>query len=547
VDYVQLMSVRQRAPSGNDSKPEDETRTLRSTMCLSWLCLRRIPISTVFLLERLQVWFSSLFHCLGQITYNAVDVKMYTLEDELEYTFVATEPQMPEKRTAPETSSGINSLIAAANKNDRFHLLEDDVPAANLNNPIHPIFWWFECDGPMKQMLHLASQFLTHDSVLTFFVPLLFGRELTKANGETAKSCLSNPFLHASEAEQKELLDGVRQALHCLAHSLELRFIVPEKRVYARTLTSTAKPGHTSVCSPVFQRNLTVVIEIADRFSHFYYSEDSYNASSRCAQFRHDFLFASTLIHEIVHSVGVLRRGNLVEPCIHTDHPDTEWGYAWEHFIFGCVINPQDRTQSGTHLLMRKVWAGSSIAEEAGGKEYCDVPISYVAQWFREETWGTIADQGPTAIPLPTTHFKIQSSRKFGAWIVSTDCPSVKQDIIALNGDWRRQSRKIDANGLPISVFARIFWRSQTTEVLQKSNVQTPLRMPWRMKDYQTHGQEPLVGKVVHTAVSNTAPKSRPVYQIISNKTTCSSRKRKAGSESDTDHASKMKKRKRKK
>jgi hypothetical protein len=66
------------------------------------------------------------------------------------------DPQILEKHTARETGSGINSLITAANKNDRFNLLEDDVPAANLDNPIHPIFWCFDSEGPMKQMLHLA-------------------------------------------------------------------------------------------------------------------------------------------------------------------------------------------------------------------------------------------------------------------------------------------------------------------------------------------------------------------------------------------------------
>jgi hypothetical protein len=383
------------------------------------------------------------------------------------------------------------------------------------------------------------SCFLTHDSVLTFFIPLLYGHELTKFNGETPKSCLSNPFLHASDAKRKKLLAGVREALHCLAHSLELRFIVPEKRVYARTLASKAKPAHTSVCSPILRRNLTAVIEIADRFSHFYSSEDGYNASSRCAQFRHDFLFASTLVHEIVHAVGVLRRGNLIEPCIHADHPDTEWGYAWEHFIFGCVINPQDRTTSGTHLLMRKVWANSATAEEAGGKEYCDVPMSYIAQWFREETWSVIADQGPTAIPPPTTHFKIQSSRRYGAWIVSSDCPSIKQDIVALHGDWRRQSRKLNTNSLPVSASARVFWKSQTTEVLQRSNVPSPLRLSWVKAVCQIPSQKPPVGTVVLTTVSDSVQKLRTVCLIASPKTTCTSRKRKA-EDSKTDRASKM-------
>jgi hypothetical protein len=153
-----------------------------------------------------------------------------------------TDQQKSEKRTAPETSSGINSLIAAANSDDRFKLLEDDcVPAANLTNAIHPIFWWFDCDGPMKQMLQLASHFLAHDSVLVFFVPLLYGRLLMRNNGSTIKSYLSDPFVHCSDARPEEIIAGVRQALHCLAHTIEFRFMKPEKRVYARTLTKLTR------------------------------------------------------------------------------------------------------------------------------------------------------------------------------------------------------------------------------------------------------------------------------------------------------------------
>ncbi|KAH3976861.1 hypothetical protein HBI56_016230 [Parastagonospora nodorum] len=391
-----------------------------------------------------------------------------------------TDQQTSDKRTAPETSSGINSLIAAANKDDRFKLLEDDrVLAGNLENPIHPIFSWFDCDGPMKQMLHLASQFLAHDSVLIFFVPLLYGRELTRNDTKPRRTYLSDPLAHASGLERQEMLAGVRLALRCLAHSIDFRFMKPEKRVYARTLTKTAKAVHTSACSTIFQQRLIAVIEITDHFLRFYHSDDGYKASSRCAQFRHDFLFASTLIHEISHAVGVMRRGNLMEPCVHVDDPDSEWGYAWEQFVFGCVINPQDRTKLGTNLLMRKVWGDATAAEEAGGKEYSDVSMSYIAQWFRQETWDIIANRGPTAIPPPPAHFKIQSSRMCGAWIVSTDCIAIKPDLVALRRAWERQRASLNTLSRETPTSSKIFWRFLDTEKLQRSNVPMPLRVPW--------------------------------------------------------------------
>jgi hypothetical protein len=378
----------------------------------------------------------------------------------------------------------------------------------------------------MKQMLQLASQFLTHESTLIFFVPLLYGRELKKEYGKTTRVYLSGP-LASTNATREQLIKGVRRALYCLAHSIKFRFMKPEKRVYARTLTKAARPIHTSTCTTLFQGKLTAVIEIADRLMHFYQRDDGYAASSRCAQFRHDFIFASTLVHEIVHAVGVMRRGNLIEPCIRINDPDPEWGYAWEHFIFGCIINPQDRTQPGTNLFMRKVWADPNVAEDAGGKEYSDVPMSYIAQWFRQETWDVIARQGPTAIAAPVTHFKIQSSRKYGAWIVSTDCINIKPDIVALYQKWKLRSRKLDADGRPTTPASKILWRFQTSEALQRANVPTPVRIPWKPAIFQICGENSSRSDTSHRTSSRTVHKMRDICQAMSTSPICNLQKRK--------------------
>jgi hypothetical protein len=211
-----------------------------------------------------------------------------------------------------------------------------------------------------------------------------------------------------------------------------------------------------------------------------YYRDGEYASASRCAQFRHDFHFAATLVHETVHAVGVLRRGNLDEPHIRVDCPETEWVYGWEQFMFGNLINPQDRTRPGTHLLMRKVWADQKKADEAGGKEYADVPISYIAQWFCKETWDLLAKYGPIAVSVPTAHFKIQSSNKFGAWIVSTDRPEIKKDLEVLHGQWKRRSAspEQDSSMPPAGCMpsSKILWKLLATAQLQKDNVPAPVR-----------------------------------------------------------------------
>lgn len=345
----------------------------------------------------------------------------------------------------------------------------------------------------MKQMVQLASQFLSHDSLLIFFIPLMYGRKLTDITNGSRKAYLSDPIANVSRERRSQYMNGVREALHCLSHSVQFQYAPPIKRVYARTLRSERTPAHSSSCCPAFQRKYSCDIELADNFASYY--NEKYSTASRCEQFRHDFLFAATLVHEIVHAVGVLRRGDLSEPHIRVDCPETEWGYGWEHFMFGNVINPQDRTKPGTHLLMRKVWADQKAAEDAGGKEYCDVPMSYIAQFFRKETWKIVAKQGPTAIPPPKAHFKIQSSNKYGAWVVSSDHPDVKQDLVELQDQWKRRtpSSKEEPSrssstlvGKPRSTMIR--WRSQTTEELQRMNVSGPVRIPKRLQQCMTCG-----------------------------------------------------------
>ncbi|KAF1831992.1 hypothetical protein BDW02DRAFT_605194 [Decorospora gaudefroyi] len=456
------------------------------------------------------------------------------------------------KRLAPETSSGINGLIAACNKNDRFKLLEDDgVLPGNLDNHVHPMFHWFDCEGPMRQMLQLASHFITHESLLIFFVPLLYGRELTSTVGCTSKTYLSDPLASVCEEKRAIYLAGVREALHCLGHSVSFRFQPPTKRVYARTIRDNEGPAHTSSCCPAFQGRYSCRIELADYFRD-YYRDGEYEAASLCAQFRHDFLFAATLIHEIVHAIGVMRRGNLNEPYIRVDCPETEWGYGWEHFMFGNVINPQDRTRRGTHLLMRKIWADPKGAERAGGKEYSDVPMSYIAQWFRKETWDTVAEEGPTAIPAPIAHFKIQSSNKFGAWIVSSDCAEIKQELIKFQEDWEprpHSSSPMARSSSPTAGRARasrILWKLLTTEKLQRDNVPTAERISQRLQYDLTCS--PRLHKTrpgAKTSMQPTLASGLGSVAACSAHTpidSCVSRKRSADSQDDGSHVNKVRK-----
>ena len=437
------------------------------------------------------------------------------------------------KRAGTIPSCGINGLINAANKNDRFKLLEDDaVLPANLTNPVHPIFRQLEGQRHLHLALQLASQFLLHDRLLEFFVPLLFGRQMHSCKSQM--TYLSDPMIYASEAKQAQLLSAVRDALLCLADRTEICFVDHEKQLsYARTIATDFNTTLATTCCKAHQKAVSPKIELNDKFLRFYSKAKGYALASRCAQYRHDFLFAATLVHEVVHAVGVMRRGDLVEPHYRQGYPETEWGYAWENFMFGSILNPQDKNQPGTHLLMRKVWADRNIANANGGKEYCDVSMSWIAQWFRNETWNIVAEQGPTAIAPPVTHFKVQISHRLGAWVITSDRADVRKDISELYKHWQRQNRQLKfeeptEDGRQASYM--IYFNNRTKAQLQESNVPIPPRVrdtlkPSLIKTLLSSGK-PDHGIAKPLCAVNKPPTKTPLVIVDRTPSPCGTRKR---------------------
>ncbi|KAF2640940.1 hypothetical protein P280DRAFT_498722 [Massarina eburnea CBS 473.64] len=382
---------------------------------------------------------------------------------------------------------GINELIAAANKNDRLNLLDDStVPSSNLDNAIHPIFHdasFLEKSLHLRQALQLASLFLRQDKLLEFFIPLTYGRQ--QVDSATGKSYLSNPVSWKSDAEIKLYINGVRQALHCLEHCLIFRWVSGEgtERLWGRTRFFERRPSHTSTCSNAFKYKNSVLIELNNKLLHFYDDEETgYRTRSKCDQFRHDFQVATTLIHEIVHAFGAMRRGGLTEPFIRLDYPSdsAEWGYAWENFMFGAIINPQDRTTYGTHVQLRKTWADIALAKANGGKEYSAIPVRWTAQWFRKETWAKIEKTGPLAIPPPVTRLKFVSSTKYHRWVIMTDVPETRDDIAQLHDAAVAAKLKSPHCTQRDLELRRVVWTLVDSEFLQKSNVPIPKRVPER-------------------------------------------------------------------
>ncbi|KAF2121283.1 hypothetical protein BDV96DRAFT_476667, partial [Lophiotrema nucula] len=334
-------------------------------------------------------------------------------------------------------------LIAAANTHDRFRLLEDHrVQEPNLDIPIHPIFHAsnFPNAGQtvyenLQQGLRLASMFLHHDSTLEWFVSPLLGHSLI----DTAswKTYLSNPTNHKTDFGKTMLKKRVRQALQCLSHCIHFRFVdTGDQKFYARTQIHPARPPHKPICTKIFGSTQSVRIDI--RKQYWNYLQKNYASSSLCEKLRQDFSFAVNIVHELCHAIGVMRRGDLIEPHIRLDHPDNpEFGYAWENFMFGGILNPFDRSSDGISFLMRKVWAEDKDAMDAGGKEWTAVPVSYVAQWFQTSTWDLVAKYGPTAIPPPPIKLRLRATRSH--YTVLTGNPDALADVSKLQKETQKQ------------------------------------------------------------------------------------------------------------
>lgn len=135
--------------------------------------------------------------------------------------------------------------------------------------------------------------------------------------------------------------------------------------------------------------------------------DTEYATSNICDILRFDFMLATTIMHELTHAFGIMCRGDLKEPYHRLTNPQAEWGWSWEDFALGGIINPFDRTSARISFLMGKVWLSDKVAYTAGGKQWTAVPMAWICQWFRKSTWAAIAENGPSVVLPPTCALKL--------------------------------------------------------------------------------------------------------------------------------------------
>lgn len=118
-------------------------------------------------------------------------------------------------------------------------------------------------------------------------------------------------------------------------------------------------------------------------------------------------------MHELTRAFGTMCRGDLKEPYHRLTNPQAEWGWSWEDFALGGIINHK-------------------VAYAAGGKQWTAVPMAWIGQWFRKSTWAAIAENGSSVVLPPTCALKLHCTSD-GYYTVFVD------SSVALRGD--RDSR----------------------------------------------------------------------------------------------------------
>ena len=320
-------------------------------------------------------------------------------------------------------------LITAANTNDRYLLLNDpSITLSDLDNAIHTVFRQpsFEDLDPstyckLRPALRLASMFLESDAMLEWFVRPAFGKPLIDL--VSGKTFLSEPSRCPQRKQQ--YISEVRQALKYMKYCVRFNF-VDSLDCFALTQKDVSKAFRNSHPHTFYTSAHPTVIQIHDKYRQFVDAE--YATSNICDILRFDFMLATTIMHELTHAFGIMCRGDLKEPYHRLTNPQAEWGWSWEDFALGGIINPFDRTSARISFLMRKVWLSDKVAYAAGGKQWTAVPMTWIGQWFRKSTWAAVAENGPSVVLPPACALKFHCTND-GYYTIFADSSVVLRSV----------------------------------------------------------------------------------------------------------------------
>lgn len=224
-----------------------------------------------------------------------------------------------------------------------------------LENEIAPIFaldrW---ATGPSQLDKHsynrlylalrLATLFLTEDCTLAWFAHYTYGRRKTTASGRTYIS-------PTQYSQSEEARDEVRSELHALGKdlSLMLRPAFGEDdeeydEEYGATYCSTIQLPffhlfHEFDWALIARPHRHHPIIVLHNDFHGYFSQSLEHADVD-TWLRTQFLFATTLVHEVCHAYSMWLNIEQEEPLFRKGDIEAELGYSWETEVLGYICNP---------------------------------------------------------------------------------------------------------------------------------------------------------------------------------------------------------------
>lgn len=205
----------------------------------------------------------------------------------------------------------------------------------------------------LRKALQLATLLLTEDSTLGWFCHYTFGHR-KKASGRTYISPTN--YSTSQEAIQK-----VKRNMRELGKVIVFMF-TPASDIYDAGYGATYgnkrnlpffhrfRKSDWPKTPNGYRKPHPVVVMHSDFCKYF--SQKESRQTDHDTWLRTQFLFATTLVHEIVHAYGMWLGKDHGEPRWGQDDKEAELGFSWENETLGYICNPLFHDINGCKMLL---------------------------------------------------------------------------------------------------------------------------------------------------------------------------------------------------
>ena len=234
-----------------------------------------------------------------------------------------------------------------------------------LENDIMPIFnierW---AAGPnqldkhsyhrLRKALQLATLFLTEDSTLGWFTHYTFGHRRKNASGHSY--IIPTIYENTKEAREEvktnicELGKVITFMLRPASHEHDDSYGVTYYSMRDLPFFHCFRRDDWPKTSNDQSHYHPVVVMHNDFFKYF--SQKGLQFTDHDVWLRTQFLFATTLVHEVAHAYSIWLGKDRNEPLWSKDDREAELGVSWENETLGYICNPSFHEIYGCNMLM---------------------------------------------------------------------------------------------------------------------------------------------------------------------------------------------------